>query len=301
MYRHGDADAAIDELARWDERTVRAAALAPETASAADDGLLRAIAVLHLEAVMRGAPHGVHFDAATTAFVELRRRGAGFDFLRRWYVAGLSLMMSRGTISAEMTGWQLPDAELLLVDGSRLEATATAISILDEYDLGWHTDIGGRFKEAERKYRQALSLAPSLLEARLRLGRVLTLTGRLDEARLELEHARREASAGYLGYLADLFLGEVHERAGRPAAAAECYEAAIREYPDCQTAYLALGHLREMTGDRERGSATVRDLFGGEGQGRTANPQHDPWWVYWYAQYWQINRRMAELRAMVRR
>jgi tetratricopeptide (TPR) repeat protein len=172
------------------------------------------------------------------------------------------------------------------------------MSILDEYDSGRYVGIGGLFKAAERKYREALSLAPSLLEARLRLGRVLALTNRVDEARILLERVRRESPGGHLGYLADLFLGDVCERVGMREAASACYEAAIHEYPDCQTAYLALGRLQELTGDRERSSATVRDLFGGEGRG---NPQHDPWWAYWYAQYWQIDARMADLRARVRR
>lgn len=148
--------------------------------------------------------------------------------------------------------------------------------------------------DAERRYRAALKLDPRLVEARLRLGRVLDLEGRADVARGELERAWQEAGTGYEKYLAALFLGSLHERSRRFADASAAYRAAIREYPESQTAYLALAHLLETQGERAAAAETVRAML--EPQAKRA----DPWWMYCYAQYWQIDTRLAGLRAMVR-
>jgi tetratricopeptide (TPR) repeat protein len=298
QYRRADADAAVAEIVRWTAGQVRGAALPPETLSGVDGAVLEAVAVLHLEAMVK-SPHQVHFSLAHAAFAELTWRQAPPALLRGWYIAMTSVLMSQGGTMVMVTPALGPDAELSLLDGSKLEASGTVMMIVDSYNANLGRNYAARLVEAEGKYREALALAPTLVEARLRLGRVLTLRNRLDDARVELERAQSEASPGYLAYLAALFLGQVHERAGRREAASECYESAIREYPDCQTAYVALGHLRQAAGDLDAGWGAVRQMFRQGDEPR--NPQRDPWWVYWYAQYWQINRRMADLRAMVRR
>jgi hypothetical protein len=56
----------------------------------------------------------------------MRRRGGDFDFLRDLYIAAASLMMSKGLSPAGIEEWEQPDADLLLFDGSRQEALATA-------------------------------------------------------------------------------------------------------------------------------------------------------------------------------
>jgi tetratricopeptide (TPR) repeat protein len=298
QYRHGSADAAVAEIVSWDARRIIAVTPPPDALAVADEKVLQAMAMLHLEAIVKGAPREPHLPPAYSAFAWLVKRQASSAFVRGWYIAMRSVLMSQGGGTQGMARPIAPDAELLLLGGSEVEALATIMMIVDGYDHDSRRNFEARLAEAEEKYREALAMDATLVEAHLRLGRVLTLRGRLDEARGELERARGEATTGYLRYLAALFLGQVHERAGRFKAASACYESAIGEYPDSQTAYVALGRVLQLSGDHDAGWSAVRKMFG---EAAPRNPEHDPWWVHWYGQYWQINRRIADLRAMVRR
>ena len=165
------------------------------------------------------------------------------------------------------------------------------------------TLVGGpaRFGSLEYtgdRFEEALGLDPSLTEARVRLGRVLVARGFADAAIAHLERARREAPDGFLGYLAALFLGAAHEQKRAWEEAGECYRAALREYPEAQAAYVALGHLQHVSGHPDEGWRTLRGLFGDVGAPR--NPQRDPWWVYFDAQTWQTEHRIDQMRRMLR-
>jgi tetratricopeptide (TPR) repeat protein len=100
-----------------------------------------------------------------------------------------------------------------------------------------------RLRRAEQLFRGALAADPTLVEARLRLGRVLLDQGRLDEARTELERVQHEGGDRFVRYLTMLFLGKVEQRAGRTAGARMCYEAAARVEPSALAPRLALSRL----------------------------------------------------------
>jgi tetratricopeptide (TPR) repeat protein len=146
-------------------------------------------------------------------------------------------------------------------------------------------------------YRQALALEPSLVEGRVRLGRVLCLAGEVRGAIDELERARRDAGQGYLFYLATLFLGHAYEQSGERGKAVDCYRSAIGEYPEAQAAYLALARLAESGGLEDAPPKVLAQMFGSEPATR---PERDPWWMYPYGQAWQFQARIDALRAMVR-
>src|SRR5258705_2940316 len=114
---------------------------------------------------------------------------------------------------------------------------------------GYHGLIAGDLKEAESAYRKALAAQPDLVEARLRLGRVLTLRGDFDGALRELA-ALRSIEDGGFRYLAHLFSGDALERCGRSPAAEQRYIAAFAALPEGQSARLALAHLRHAAGAR---------------------------------------------------
>lgn len=140
------------------------------------------------------------------------------------------------------------------------------------------TTTGNLLELAERHFRRALEIDASLVEARVRLGRVLTLRGRIPEARLELERATGEAAADpRLGYLAHLFLGRALEKAGQTDAAARAYDAAARIVPGAQSVGLARASLASRRGDAAAARDGIERFFTAQaGQVGAA----DPWWTY---------------------
>lgn len=222
-------------------------------------------------------------------------------FCRSWLIVATSFGLSIDFIPPPGS---IPvssgDGELLLLAGSVAEALATDPILRRDPSVSRVAVLGSsgrdssvQLLESEQKFRAALRADLTLVEARVRLGSVLAAKGQLDAARRELELARKEAPPGPLAYLAALLLGRVHERAGRFQDASDCYQAAIREYPSSQTSYLALARVIEEQGDTSRAWQTVRTML------QQPEPE-DPWWGYWYAQYWQIDNRVMKLRTMVR-
>jgi tetratricopeptide (TPR) repeat protein len=163
------------------------------------------------------------------------------------------------------------DADFLLAAGTLGEAEARSPNPSGEPAV-----------HAERDFRRTLTIDPMRVEARLRLGRLLQLRHDRPAALEELERSLADARSArheFAAYMAELFLGQLHEEAGRPDAARACYEAAIAGYPSAQQAYLALGHLLVASGRVDEGWAMGRRVFGDAGQPR--NPDLRPWtWYY---------------------
>jgi tetratricopeptide (TPR) repeat protein len=126
---------------------------------------------------------------------------------------------------------------------------------------------------AEREYRRALEADPALVEAHLRRGRVSAELGRTDDAEHELEWVVGHSREPSMLYLAHLFRGAIHQRAGRLDAAAVSYRSAVAQDPACQTGNLALGHVLEQLGERAGALEAWRRA--------TAGHDHDDaWWLY---------------------
>lgn len=201
------------------------------------------------------------------------------------------------------------DADILLALGSAREMALMMLGVPPAMtakaprspDSAFVTRRTGRSDELESVadlYRQALDLQPSLVEARVRLGRALCLAGNPREATVELERARRDAGRGYLFYLASLFLGDAYEQVGEHGRAADCYRSAIAEYPEAQAAYLALASLPDGGGQEDTPAKMLAQMFGTEAAKR---PERDPWWMYPYGQAWQFQARIDVLRRMARK
>jgi hypothetical protein len=129
---------------------------------------------------------------------------------------------------------------------------------------------------AERHFRLALQLDPSFTEARVRLGRVLTLRGRSEAARVELEKAVGGPGDPSLAYLRHLFLGRALEAVGQPAAAASAYGSALDLYPSAQAALLASSHLAARRGRSDEAGAALERVLSASVPARHA----DPWAAY---------------------
>jgi tetratricopeptide (TPR) repeat protein len=186
------------------------------------------------------------------------------------------LLLARGSLAE--TGLAMPGSSertpQRLRDG---EARAAAIAAVADYDA-------------------ALLAAPGLVEARIRRGRLRDRLGRPAAAIDDLERASAEATDPSLAYLAKLFLGQAYEDAGRLQDADSAYEAAHSQMPDAQAPYLALAHLRTRQGLLSAASTVAIAMTG-----RTRSTVTDPWWIYDYGQFWDLDRRMTTLRDLAAR
>ncbi len=123
----------------------------------------------------------------------------------------------------------------------------------------------------------ALALDEGLLEARLRLGRLLIVQGRSIEAESIIDEVEAHARDDRLRYLARLFLGRLAERQGRHDEAARAYTRALEAWPDSQAARLALGRAVE----RSSGPAAALPLVAASlAASRRLDRAADPWWFY---------------------
>jgi tetratricopeptide (TPR) repeat protein len=98
--------------------------------------------------------------------------------------------------------------------------------------------------------------------------------------------------ASRTGFLAHLFLGRIHEDAGRLDDAARSYEAALALDPHAQSARLALSHVRLRLGSpgvaRREVEESVRDA------GRRSQP--DAYWLYPWGPSVGVEERLEALR-----
>jgi len=206
------------------------------------------------------------------------RRDFELDEARRWLRAGLAVYPQ--------------DAELSLALGSADELTATFRNeacpsaaecpggrVREQY-LAVEWDRQGLATSAEQQYRQALADDPQLVEARLRLGRVLWR--HLSKARGldELRRATEQAGQGELAYLAHLFLGAALEDQGLRADAIEHYRAALAQREDGQTARLALAHALRLAGDRGGEREALLPVIEAPGPDPAREREMDAWWLY---------------------
>ncbi len=140
--------------------------------------------------------------------------------------------------------------------------------------------VGSRGAELDRAaalLRRAVALQPNHGEARLRYGRVLTLTGRAEQAVGELRRALGLVTEPAQKYFAQLFLGAALEAAGRRPAARAAYQAAAVLIPAAQAPRLALSQLAFSSGDRAEASAAIAPLLALPAD---ESRRQDPWWSY---------------------
>lgn len=334
-YRGTNADRAVREFATWSaDRVIREAVL---PADQSDPWSVAALALFHLEANfagrlnlpasgpewqfashLRGADQLI--DDAVREAVRRQDREL-LQFYQSWQLARESTIRE-----GAWTGWAEDPISLRLTNDAQVQTYigASAASRMGPRLDGFNSRIGQPFglfhgsdkdrerlitargedyheyavREAERAFRKALELDPSLIEARVRLGRVLDRTNRSKDGIAELERAAAAAlksSDRFNGYLASLFLGQAHEDAGDLPAAIKSYEGAVTQYPSGPAARLALGQLLIRTGREAEGHAMTRSVFGPEAQPALA----DPWSAYPSPGYWQGRARLATLRARV--
>ncbi len=129
--------------------------------------------------------------------------------------------------------------------------------------------------EAELRYRRALELDKSLIEARVRLGRLLTLRARYADALKELDAVIAGTQERTLLFYANLFAGRAARGGGQSERAVAYFARALTLYPDAQSALLGASQVALVSADLAGALARVQRL-------ETAIQTHpyDPWWDY---------------------
>jgi tetratricopeptide (TPR) repeat protein len=129
--------------------------------------------------------------------------------------------------------------------------------------------------EAERLFRRALKINPGIVEARVRLARLLDLRNRHQEAAAELTTAFATNPTGMVAFYAHLFAGRAAQALGRLEEARHHYEEAGTLFPDAQSALLASSQVALLGSDVPAALAPLQRL-GAASAAVTA----DPWWHY---------------------
>ena len=278
----------------------------------------RAAAMLHTEVwFSRGtkaaqAVSDVDFEAAALIVRSLDRAatepGDGSPnrrFARNWYLLvaaylhGHAVVGKSRSLLAEARDRFPGDPNVLLASGADHEmiaqlpsGSAVPPSLSVERGMPPRLDREDELERAARFYTDAIKIAPTLVEARLRLGHVRYRQGRLDEAVVDLDAARLLAEHRALKYLAGVFLGLVESARGRGERAAGLYAEAMRLYPSGQTAWLGMSELAYREGRLTEAAATAAEMLQ-----RTTND--DPWWQYISGDWWHFEVRLISMRKEV--
>lgn len=175
------------------------------------------------------------------------------------------------------------DAVLLMLGGSLHEGLASAR--VQEFvksaivPKGVVLRVGSPRTElgrAESLLRRAVAIDPRAAEARVRLGRVLSLQEKHADALNELR--RLDAAAPpLLQYFGSLFAGEAAEALGRADEARAAYERAATLYPRAHAPRFALSQLATSTGDAVPASKALEPVLSASQDPVLAD---DPFWTY---------------------
>jgi hypothetical protein len=228
-------------------------------------------------------------------------------FVGAWYHATMAYMFASGRYGDATP--HLRDAERLLANDARLlfdrgcyaellglpmhQEMLSAADVVAQRSRAGAQDRGPQWRpngsspslniplaettnaEAERLYRRALAADPSLLEARVRLARLLEIRKRYSDSGSELKTVLASDPTGAVGFYAYLFAGRAAQANGQAGEAMAHYKEARSLFPDAQSALLALSQLSLLQSDVPEALVPLEHL-GGRSEVFTA----DPWWQY---------------------
>lgn len=246
-----------------------------------------------------GQPDGYEYPVSaqwefTRSLLDAIRPGpASDDTVLTWYKATASYLLLTSSLSdltAQLKrGRQLfpADADLLFFSGCVHEAYSArplqdaARSVV--LPPGHALNLGSRrshLQAAENDFTRALERNPRLIEARMRLGRVLGLLGRHQEAAEQLRQAATTIGDSQVVYYACMFLGEEEQALGHGDAARGWYERAATIYPRAQSPLFALSEMASRSGDT---AAAVRAIDRIRQLPADETERSDPWVAYYVA------------------
>jgi tetratricopeptide (TPR) repeat protein len=252
-----------------------------------------------------------HLDAARQILALIRDDERRREFERPWFLAVTLHLYRRGQwplalryVDAALRRYE-DDALLLLERGSLIESQIALdpppllADVLvrspsrEAGALSRQADRQARLRDAEATYRRALRARPDLVEARVRLGRVLCQRGEPSQAAEELAAAAAHPRADQaMRYLASLFLGAAREAEKRPREAVEAYRTAVALGTESTVAAVALSHALHDAGDRGASQDVLRAALSGA-RGRR---EWDAWWSYRWGRSHEADAQLEALR-----
>jgi len=228
------------------------------------------------------------------------------ETVRRWYVAGCAYMLRVRLIEPDQFARALElfpnDPEVLFLVASMHEGSsgvrmqAVMRSLQAPRDLSFDVlDEGAELRRTEQLYKRALERNPKLLEARIRLGRVLGRRGRHEEA---VEQLRQGLSTDepVLQFYAHLFLGAELEALGNVLEARQSYERAAAIQPTAQSPLFGLSRVADRAGDKVASREAIARALK---LPASDFERPDPWWVYEVVQARNLDRLLADLRQRI--
>jgi tetratricopeptide (TPR) repeat protein len=207
--------------------------------------------------------------------------------VRAWYRASSAVLLREVHLRADHFNEALrlfPDDTVVTMLGGGLHE-AFASSSVQEFvrsatpPPGITLRVGSTRTElgrAEALFKRSLSIDPQNADARLRLGRVLSLQDRHADALTELRRVDTSAPP-VLQYYGSLFTGDAAEALGRIDEARAAYERAATLYPMAHAPRLALSQLAARAGDTLAASQTLELVLSGSAD---AARDDDPFWTY---------------------
>ena len=226
-----------------------------------------------------------HWQFARSLLDRVRPAQTGDAEVLQWYQATLAWMLENGQLHWPhfQRAEQLypDDPELLYLRGclhetfgsSRVQNLASRLRA-----TGQRTVIRSARSElelAESYLRRAVAARPLLVDARLRLGRVQSLTGKETAALAALRDVLVRTTDPVLLYYANLFLGSAFDSLNRLDEARAAYMRAADTYPGAAAPRLALSHLALRAGDAPAAVALLEGALH-----PASTEQDDPWWTY---------------------
>ena len=144
--------------------------------------------------------------------------------------------------------------------------------------------------------RRASTLAPHDDAVLLHLGRVQALRFDDEEALRTLAAVLGRTTSADAGYLAAVFMGGLHDRQGRAAAAASAYREALEKIPGGHAARVGLAEALRQSGRLDEAREALGDLLAGR-----PPVTSEPLWWYILEPPGAADARLEALRAEVRR
>jgi len=323
-YRAGDLSAAFKKLESLDQAELTEVTRRLQRKDSAGGTswprLLTAAILLHTEAFLIRAEAGpvpASDPYLESAYVLVRRLlkladegepGAGPTermFVRDWYLLMVSFQHGRAAV-----GWSrayLTEAlEAFPRDPALTLALAADHEMLSDLTAGQirYLDTAGRVRrqsgvDASAELREAIRLlsevkaaTPNMVEARMRLGRLLYRHGDLDAAARELAAARPLATQDEIVYLVALFSGMVEAARGHDERAGTFYAEARRRMPQAQSAIVAEAEAAYVAGRSREAAAIIQEAL-------QQTDKQDPWWIYIMGEWWHFEPWLAGIRKYV--
>jgi tetratricopeptide (TPR) repeat protein len=241
-----------------------------------------------------------HWEFGRALLDSVKPDPGGDEMVRLWYAASAAFMVSRADL-AELQRHVGRARRLLPTDAAAQFFSGVlhenfASPQIQSAILGTKTEIGSvesESKEAEKLFRQAVTLEPAFVEARLRLGRTLGVVGRHAEAAVELQRAIAATDDRLLQYYGNMCLGREEQALGRREEARAAFERAASLYPRAQSSYLALSQLARRYGDKAGARGALRPVLDLPARG---SEREDPWWDYYISAGRHADALLTELR-----